>query len=541
MLYFLGAGLLVVAGVGIYFFNQQEETYDIVEDFKSIKTAMRAFRNENIGLTKGIENLAPYLPKGHTVKLDRYLVSIDDKFLVVKKLPRGIDPNEIVKKIGGQSKYSDGFLKLSFFTLSNSVEPTAVIRIKPMANITTKTQIEYSHEESITDNNEILKVEWENNEEYFEEEGVHVIKLRVMDKHFRWSEWEQLEIFVSEAKGVKGLAGSSGHIMVIHNNGFVDAYGDNSFGQLGNCTNQNNVKLEPLVQLKLVEEIAIGDYHTLFMKSDGRVFASGKNDFGQLGIGNRNNSKIPKLTWGIDNIKHVACGNGFSAAVTTDGFVYTWGQNEYGCLGHTNSHFADRPVKLNDIENIQSISLGKNYMMALNYDGTVKGWGTNDNGELGLGFKSKNNEPTITLLKGIKQLACGNGFTFALTNNGKVLGVGNNKNHQLGYDGEKTILFPQEISGLKDIKKIVTSGDHTLALDETGNVYSWGQFSPVNDDFAIKPEKSDELKYIKDIAVTLNKGYVLTDEGEVYEFSNRFSQMIKLEKAEARIEQYEEE
>lgn len=98
MIYFLGASLLVIVGVGVYFGTQKEESFDIVHDFKVIKTAMRAFRNENIGLTKGIENLAPYIPKDSHVKLDRYLVSIDDKFLVVKKVPRGVDPVEIAKE-----------------------------------------------------------------------------------------------------------------------------------------------------------------------------------------------------------------------------------------------------------------------------------------------------------------------------------------------------------------------------------------------------------------------------------------------------------
>lgn len=536
---FLAAGVLVVSGVGTYFMVQGGESFDIISDFKAIKTAMRNYRNENIGLTKGIENLAPYLPSDSKVNLDHYLLSIDDKFLVVKKLPRGANPAEIVKKIGGQSKYTDGKLKLSFFTLSNSPDPVAVIKIKPMANISTKTKIEYSHEDSIVDSGEILKFEWENNEDFFDEEGVQTVKLRVMDKHFRWSEWESLDIFVTEEKGVKALQGSSEHLFVIHNNGNVEAYGENAFGQLGNCTNQPNAKLEFLVQMKQVEDIATGDYHTLFLKSDARVFASGKNDFGQLGIGNRNNSKIPKLTWGIENIVYVSAGYGFSAAVSSEGHVYTWGQNEVQCLGYNHSHFMDRPSRVENLVNIKSISLGKNFALALSYDGTVTSWGVNDNAELALGFKSKHNEPSVTTLKGIAQVIAGAGFGFAVTQNGKVMSFGLNKSNQLGFEGEQFVMFPKEIAGLKNIKKVVTEGDHSLALDETGNIYEWGPYGPLDDKYSVKPYLCEELKYVKDIAVTANHGYALLEDGSVYRFSSKFSTMLKLERA-AKKEVYED-
>ncbi|MBJ2356736.1 hypothetical protein, partial [Sphaerochaeta sp. S2] len=345
--------------------------------------------------------------------------------LIVKKLPKGLDGNDIAKKIGGNSSYDNHKLKLAFYSPGGK-EPVAVIKIKPMGNIMTTTKIEYSHEDSIVDNNEIKKVEWMNNKEYFDEEGVHTVKLRVMDKHFRWSEWESVDIFVSEAKGIKKLAAGGNHLFVIHRNGTIDAYGDNEFGQLGNCTNQENQKMEEVVQIKHVDDIAVGDFHTLFLKSDRKVFATGNNESGQLGIGSKNNSKIPKLCWGIENIIQVSCGNGFSAAVTSDGFVYTWGQNEAMCLGHGKNHFVVRPVRVDGVENVKEISLGSNYILALSYDGVVKARGMNDHGELGLGFKSKSSEPLVTNFKDIKSVCAGKGFSYGITSGNRVLAVGNN-------------------------------------------------------------------------------------------------------------------
>jgi alpha-tubulin suppressor-like RCC1 family protein len=490
---------------------------------------MKAFRKNNKGLTKGIENLKAYLPIDSKVKLDHYELSIDDKFLVVKKIPKGVEPEVIVKEIGGDSKFANQVLKLSFYSLNLGPEPEAVIDIKPLSNISTITFLEYGHENSKAEQNEILKVEWKNAESYFDEEGVQTIKLRIMDKHFRWSEWATKDIFVSENKGVKSINGFGGHLLIVHKNGEVDAYGENSFGQLGNCTQQNNSKIERLIQVKKVEAVALGDYHTVFLMADKRVFATGKNDFGQLGIGDRVNSKIPKLTWGIENVISISAGNSFSAAVTIEGKVYTWGQNESTCLGYGESHFVDRPMRVEGLEKVREIVLGHDFALALHYDRNVSAWGDNNYGALGLGFKSKYSEPSLSLLKDIKSIIAGKNYGYGITNQKKVLAFGSNKNYQLGFEGEKEVLFPREVAGLKDIEKLVTYNGFSLALDERGNVYAWGQFSLAEQDFSVTPYISEELKFVKDIAVAFKFGFALMEDGTVYEFGSKFSNLRKLE------------
>ena len=525
----VSVGTAAAVGLGWLFNQHKDENYDVYEDFKEIKTAMKAFRKSNKGLTKGIENLKPYLPLESKVKLDRYELSIDDKFLVVKKLPKGTEPEDLVKAVGGDSKYANHVLKLSFYSLNLGPEPEAVINIKPLSNISTITFLEYSHEGSKAENNEILKTEWKNAQDYFDEEGVQTVKLRIMDKHFRWSEWATKDIFVSENKGVKSINGYGGHLMIVYNNGEVDAYGENTFGQLGNCTQQNNLKIERLIQVNKVEAVALGDYHTLFLKADKKVFATGKNDFGQLGSGDRVNSKIPKLTWGIENVVSISAGNAFSAAVTMDGKVYTWGQNESKCLGYGESHFVDRPMRVEGIEKVKTISLGHDFALALHYDGSVTSWGDNNHGALGLGFKSKYSEPTLSLLKDIKSIVPGKNYGYGITNQKKVVAFGSNRNYQLGFEGEKEVLFPREVPGLKDIEKLVTYNGYSLALDERGNIYAWGQFSPVDQDFSVVPYMSEELKYVKDIAVASKFGFALMEDGTVYEFGSKFSNLRKLE------------
>lgn len=525
----LGIGGIVLVGVLGYFVMQKEENIDVVKDYKLLKKAYKKFRNENIGLTKGIDALVKYLPEDHNIKLDYYRISSDDKFLVLEKVPRKLDAQAIVNEIGGRSSFTKDKIKMSFVTRGNGIEPKAVIKVMPMSNVSTTTKLEYSADGSTAEGNEILKYEWVNNKEYFDKEGLHTIKLRIMDRHFNWSAWTSVEVFVTEEKGVAGIDAGSGHLMMRMNNGKVYGYGENSSGQLGNCSSSKNLKLDEIVQIDKVKSIAIGHKHTVFLKADRRVYATGKNDNGQLGTGNRTQSKVPVLTWGLENIVSVACGTNNSAAVTHDGTVYSWGLNDHQALGHSDSNYVDRPTRIEGLANVKAMTLGTDYTLALGFDGNVTAWGSNNHGQLGLGYKSKYNEPTTTIFKDVRMIATGKDYTLAVTNKGRVMGVGLNRNHQLGFDGGTEILFPTEVPNLKEIVKVTCSDSFSLALDGMGNVYTWGQYSGLDIDYAHKPLKSDKLKYIKDIAVTKNHGYALTEQGEVFEFSSKFKKMRKLE------------
>lgn len=522
-------GIGALAGVVSYFALKENANFNIENDFREIKTALVEFRKDNKGLTKGIENLKKYLSPESVVDLNRYIISIDDRFLIVKKVPKTNDPIQIAKRIGGKSIYKDNVLRLGFYSAGRDAEPIAVISIKPIGNITTTTKVEYTYEKSQAAEGKILNVEWKNKKDYFETPGVHVIGLKIMDKNLKWSEWALEEIFVTEIKGVKSIIASGDHLFVANNNGTLEAYGQNGSGQLGNDTLTGSNMIRKISQIKNVDSVATSEEHTLFLKVDKTVCATGKNNNGQLGSGERNDSRVPKLTWGIENVIQVDCANGFSAALTSDGFVYTWGLNEEHCLGQGKKHFLDRPSRVEGVENVKQISLGSNYILALCHDGTIISWGDNNQGQLGLGYKSKSNDPSMAILKNVKSVVAGRSFSFAITNGNRVFGFGSNKTNQLGFEGEKEILFPQEIPNLKDINKIVTCGDFSVALDLTGNVYSWGQFTPISTKYSLVPFLSEELKYIKDIAATATLGYALAENDEIFEFQSYFEDMKKLQ------------
>src|SRR5437899_12265501 len=67
--------------------------------------------------------------------------------------------------------------------------------------------------------------------------------------------------------------------------GTVSAWGDNSFGELGNGTNTASNTPMQVSGLSGVTAIAGGELHSLALKSDGTVRAWGQNTSGQSGNG----------------------------------------------------------------------------------------------------------------------------------------------------------------------------------------------------------------------------------------------------------------
>ncbi len=121
-----------------------------------------------------------------------------------------------------------------------------------------------------------------------------------------------------------------------------------------------------------------------------------------------------------------------------------------------------------------SISCGwKHTCMILNNE--VYAWGSNDRGQLGLGNDTNTNYdlPQKLNLRNIKKIICGEYHTMALDNSGEVYAWGHNYWGQLGLGNNTNYDLPQKLN-LVNIKKIICGGSHTMALDNSGEVYAWG-------------------------------------------------------------------
>jgi alpha-tubulin suppressor-like RCC1 family protein len=143
---------------------------------------------------------------------------------------------------------------------------------------------------------------------------------------------------VSSLSGTATVAAGRFHNLALKDDGTVWAWGDDQFGQLGDGGEvQPDPYAAPLGPVQVggltgVTKIAAGLTHSLALKSDGTLWAWGDNSFGELGDGTTRaldwpDRSTPVKVSGLAGVVAIAGGYDQSLAVTGDGAVWAWGSN----------------------------------------------------------------------------------------------------------------------------------------------------------------------------------------------------------------------
>jgi alpha-tubulin suppressor-like RCC1 family protein len=309
----------------------------------------------------------------------------------------------------------------------------------------------------------------------------------------------------------------------ILNDGGVRCVGANGRGQLGrgdttsigDAPGETGDSLIPvnLGAGRTALEISAGNTHTCALLDNGKVQCWGGNAYGELGIGNTqtigdnagevgNNSINPAVNLGTNAIAaQIGTGAGFSCARLTDGRVKCWGYGGDGRTGqgHTLS-LGDTPTELGD--NLPAVDLGsrrvafdltvgKRHACALLDNGTVKCWGANELSELGLPDRRSRGDapgemgnPLHPVRLGPDALAdveAGSRHTCARFLNGRVKCWGDNSFGQLGIQSTNIPTSVESENSYVDLgfdRKAIalTVGNfHTCAVLDGGAAKCWGQ------------------------------------------------------------------
>jgi alpha-tubulin suppressor-like RCC1 family protein len=263
------------------------------------------------------------------------------------------------------------------------------------------------------------------------------------------------------------------------------AWGQNSFGQLGDGSfTQSDVSV-PVSGLDFVTAIAAGRRHSLALLSDGTVMAWGDGASGQLGNGEGRTSDLPVAVEGLTGVKAVAAGDNFSLALLSNGTVMSWGGGESGQLGNGANQESDVPVPVKGLTGVTAIAAGGEHALALLSNGTVMAWGEGEHGQLGNGASRNSNVPvTVKGLTGVAAVAAGEEHSIALLKGGTVMAWGSDWYGQLGnavlretFEGEEepSSDVPVAVEGLSDVSAISAGGRFNLALLSGGTVMAWGE------------------------------------------------------------------
>ncbi|MGO8669787.1 MAG: RCC1 domain-containing protein [Capsulimonadaceae bacterium] len=279
-----------------------------------------------------------------------------------------------------------------------------------------------------------------------------------------------------------GLAATPAHasLFVAH----VYSWGDNSWGELGNgITTGSSLPVWDNCQPYAIfspTAVAAGDDDSLALGPGYPIATWGEGNYGELGDGFYWTG--PDTQPGFISVggTAVSAGQYHCLSLTSSGTVLAWGNNTYGQLGTGNTTSYDTPVEVNGLTGVIAVAAGYDHSLALLQNGTVWAWGYNSTGELGNGSTTTSYIPVqVTGLSGVTAISAGSGFSLALCSNGTVWGWGSNFWGQLGLGTAGTWdtaphTTPAQVPGLPTITAISAGGNHSLAIDSSGNVWAWG-------------------------------------------------------------------
>ncbi|OPX86441.1 MAG: Exoglucanase B precursor [Pelotomaculum sp. PtaB.Bin104] len=287
-------------------------------------------------------------------------------------------------------------------------------------------------------------------------------------------------------QGAGKLAVSSKHTLMVGSDGSVWSWGQNEYGQLGLGNNNEQLTPAKINGLTGIVAVAVGDNHSLALDNSGNVWAWGKNNLYQLGNGSTTNSNVPvKIISG--GIKAISAAGDHSIALKNDGTVLGWGADGYatyyslsGIDGHTPGQLYYGTVYASvhyPLTGVKGIATSRQFSAYLFDDGRICRIGY---------FVDEVGAPTVMPMKhysaplGITAIAAGENFVVALKQDGTVIALGDNNFGQYGNgtQGNGTPADPRPYgvaTGLSNIDSIAAGGYHCLAVDQDGQVYTWGK------------------------------------------------------------------
>ncbi|MCW2289038.1 alpha-tubulin suppressor-like RCC1 family protein [Leucobacter luti] len=270
--------------------------------------------------------------------------------------------------------------------------------------------------------------------------------------------------------------------MALGDDGNAYAWGLNISGRFGyRSPSQHSVPtLVPGLAGVAFVQVSMSDTHALAIGSDGNTYGWGGNTFGQLGDG-RDHVYSSLLTPVVlpDAVRFVdvALRGGSSTALGDNGKVYAWG-NVFSTL-YSTPKLAETPDGLA----LTEIASGGFHVSMIGDDGGTYAWGLNEYGQLGDDTTVDRRSAPVPVLTppGVSFTQTAGGFlhSAAIGDDGNAYTWGYNAAGQLGDGGTAARNAPAkvELPAGASLVQISAGNAHTVALDERGNAYAWGDNS----------------------------------------------------------------
>ncbi|OYW76315.1 MAG: hypothetical protein B7Z37_09475 [Verrucomicrobia bacterium 12-59-8] len=283
---------------------------------------------------------------------------------------------------------------------------------------------------------------------------------------------------VGSATNWSGVAAGYYHSVATKTDGTLWAWGYNASGQNGQGTSDALQTHTSPVQVGSVTtwtSIASGSYHSLAQRSDGSLWAWGQNSYGQIGNASTSTITSPVQIGTATNWNSFSCGYYSSVGTRSDGTLWSWGRNAEGQIGDGTLTQRSSPIQIGSDTNWQQAQAGGYHMLARKNDGTIWAWGWNNYGQLGQGYNDQTLHGTIPLQIGTATnwavLAPGNGCNIATRSDGTLWSWGDDSSGGLGYAGH----LLQPVAAQFGPIATASGGDgHTAVIRADGTLWMLG-------------------------------------------------------------------
>lgn len=281
----------------------------------------------------------------------------------------------------------------------------------------------------------------------------------------------------------------------VTSNGRVFTWGENASGQLGDGTIYNkSTPVDITSQFNLtgndkVIDISLGQVHSAALTASGSLFTWGSNTYGQLGNGTNNLHITPIDMTNFFNlnssevITSISLGGNHSMAITSENRIFTWGNNVRGQIGNGTFTNVNLPTNITQQfafeanEGVQLSSSGRNFGMIITTLGRVFSWGENTNGQLGDGLDINLSTPkdvttqfNLVSLEENLLLSTGESHSTILTTYGKIIIWGDNENGKFGDNTTTDSYSPLEITLINTTQTLLKN--ETVSLSSSFILYS---------------------------------------------------------------------
>ncbi len=364
---------------------------------------------------------------------------------------------------------------------------------------------------------------------------------------------------------------------ILYEDGSVNSCGRNNFGQLGDGTNVDEFLVSVDVPDRVVRLLGVGpsSQSVIFVTTDELVWGTGLNDRGQLGVGDAVNKNIPTRVKFEDLVKidqlsisedhSFALGTVIGTLYPTEApssmipamTFYFWGAPD--SIGKDISTDVLTPFESGD----QAIdtSGGSAYTVIILSDGTALSAGYINSSDTYAGHLGREE---ATIIEGVNEMSpisvvydsnkstivdapafsrafagvensldTGVVHTILLDAQGQAWAMGSNGNGQLCLgDSVDKVFIPEKIPFNGKIVDVAIGGEHTLLLDESGNVYGCGsnivgQLGLGTTSKSTAPTKIDGLASITSVSAGHSHSLFKSDNSVYFTGSNEFGQLCK--------------